>query len=259
MTNPVWDPQAYLRFEAERARPWFDLLARVEALDPRRVVDLGCGPGHLTADLARRWPGAEVLGFDSSAEMVARARAEVVVPRVRFEVVDARAWRAPEPVDVLVSNAVLQWIPGHVALLPSLVAQVAVGGWLAVQVPANFGAATHALVRELRARPGWVGRVPELVEPGSEPPQRYLEVLAGAGCRVDVWQTEYLHVLAGEDAVLRWMEGTGLRPVLQALGAAEAEEFRAQYGELLREAYPRRDFGTVLPYRRTFAVAQRVR
>ena len=250
----VWDPATYLRHVGERARPWVDLLARVPAGDPRLVVDLGCGAGNLTATLPARWPGARVVGVDASAEMLARAREAAGLEWVEA---DLRAWRPPGPVDVLVSNAVLHWVPGHLELLPRLVGFLAPGGWLALQVPANSAAPSHALLRQVLGSGRWAGRVPQVADAAAAEPAEYLEVLAGCGCEVDVWETTYLHVLAGEDAVLGWMRGAALRPVLSALEEAAQEELCAQYGALLRQAYPRRAVGTVLPYRRVFAVARR--
>ncbi|HEX6247161.1 MAG TPA: trans-aconitate 2-methyltransferase [Nocardioidaceae bacterium] len=255
MDEATWDPDRYLTFADERSRPFVDLVARIPARDVRRVVDLGCGPGNLTTMLARRWPDAAVLGLDASSEMVARARQEAV-PGVRFEVGDLREWRAEEPVDVLVSNATLQWVPDHLELLPQLFAQVAPGGWLAVQVPGNFDQPSHVLLRELAAGPRFVEYVGQVARPDAHDAQVYLEALLDLGCRVDAWETTYLHLLQGEDPVLRWVSGTGARPVLQGLPDDVREEFLAEYGRRLSEAYPRTPYGTVLPFRRVFFVAQ---
>ena len=256
-----WDPEQYLQFAAERGRPFGDLLARVGAEEPRTVVDLGCGPGNLTATLLERWPGATVAGLDSSPEMVADARAaHGGHDRLSFAVADLRDWRAAEPVDVLVSNATLQWVPGHLDLLPTLVEQVRPGGWLAFQVPGNFAERSHTAMAEVATSPRWAatfdGR--DRARPASEDPQTYLEVLAGLGSTVDAWETTYAHVLRGDDAVVRWVRGTGLRPYLQVLAdEAEREEFLADYRALLAPAYPQHSWGTVLPFRRIFVVAQR--
>jgi len=269
-TEPAaaWDPRQYGRYADERSRPFHDLLARVRATAPARVVDLGCGDGALTATLAARWPGADVVGLDSSAEMLATgdaARAAGVDLR-RGRIQD---WRPAGPVpfpptdphiDVLVSNAALQWVPGHADLLPGFVAALAPGGELAFQVPGNFGAPSHTLLADLRRSPRWrdrlgdaAGRAAAVHEPGE-----YVGLLAGLGCEVDAWETTYLHVLTGPDPVLEWVRGTALRPVLTALPAAEAAEFEAEYGALLREAYPPGPAGTVLPFRRIFVVARRL-
>ncbi|RZU34289.1 trans-aconitate 2-methyltransferase [Blastococcus saxobsidens] len=253
-----WHPGTYLRYAGERARPFVELLARVDAPSPHTVVDLGCGEGSLTASLAQRWPAARVTGVDSSPEMLAAA--SVVPGRVGFELGDVREWAPAEPVDVVVSNAVLHWVPDHPQLLTRWAAAVPPGGWLAVQVPGNFRAPTHALLAELCRSPGWADRLA-----GAAPrpdtvlePAGYADVLTGAGLVPDVWETTYLHVLQGEDPVLGWVRSTALRPVLGLLDDADARRFTEAYAAALRTAYPRRADGTtVLPFRRVFAVGHR--
>lgn len=267
---PTWDPERYGRFAAERARPFHDLLARVGGPPPRSVVDLGCGPGTLTRGLLERWPDAHVVGVDSSPEMVARARRLAGDPRTgaRLRVVEAdvRSWTPDAPVDVVVTNALLQWVPGHAALLAEWAGWLAPGGRLALQVPGNFDAPSHALLRRVARRPDYAPHLQGVLR-GAESvldAAGYAEVLAGAGCLPDAWETTYLHLLDpegehGDDAVLAWVRGTALRPVLDALDAVPdlREKFVAEYGALLREAYPRRPWGTPLPFRRVFAVARR--
>ena len=252
----MWDPQCYLEFADERARPFHDLMSRVGAQAPAEVVDLGCGPGNLTASLRQRWPNARVVGVDSSAEMVAAARE---VEGIEIVHADLRDWTPDRPVDVLVSNATLQWVPNHVGLLPKLVDAVAPGGWVSFQVPGNFAEPSHVLLNELADSPRWRDRIggQHLARPASYQPEEYLAVLAGLDCAVQVWETTYFHVLPGENAVLDWISGTALRPILDVLGEAERAEFTGEYGALLRAAYPRRSYGTVLPYRRIFAVAHK--
>lgn len=253
-----WDPHSYLQFGAERARPFGDLMSRVPAPDPELVVDLGCGPGNLTRSLAQRWPAATVEGIDASAAMVERARADGESERLRFRQGDLREWSPDRPVDVLTCNATLQWVPGHLSLMAQLLAGVRPGGWLAMQVPGNFGEPTHTTIVELLQSSRWRDRLSgvELERPQVEEPATYLVALVDLGCRVDVWETTYFQVLEGPDAVVRWMSGTGLRPVLSALDGDEQEEFLAAYRERVAPAYPERRHGTVLPYRRIFAVAQ---
>jgi trans-aconitate 2-methyltransferase len=256
----MWDPQQYDVYADERSRPFHDLLARVPARQPRRIVDLGCGTGALTATLAERWPEASVLGIDSSAEMLAEAAARELPGRLEFRLGTIEGWQPECPVDLLVSNAALHWAPGHGQLLGRLLSGLAAGGWLAFQVPGNFRSLPHATLAELCRSPRWRGRlgwVPDRAAAILEPAE-YLDRLSAAGCQVDVWETTYLHVLSGDDPVLRWMRGTALRPVLAALaGDPAAAEFEQEYGARLRAAYPSRPYGTVLPFRRVFVVARR--
>jgi trans-aconitate 2-methyltransferase len=262
----TWDPQQYRRFGGERSRPFYDLTSQIEATDPRSVVDIGCGPGELTAGLARRWPQADVLGIDSSPEMIEAAQRVLEAedtgpgdpPRLRFELMELHDWSPTEPVDVIVSNAVLQWLPDRDSLMLRFAGHLADGGSLAVQMPANYGQDAHRLMRELIGSAKWQPRLAQVqLTWQSGDPGAYLDLLANAGYTVDAWETTYLHVLAGDDPVLEWLKGTGLRPVLAALDEASRGEFLAEYGALLRAAYPRREYGTVLPFRRLFVVARR--
>lgn len=256
----MWDPGQYQRFADERGRPFFDLVGRIRAADPGYVADLGCGPGNLTAALAARWPAAEVVGVDNSSEMIGAARAEAArTPgRLSFLLGDVRNWEPARPVDVLVSNAVLQWVPDHLAVLTRWAGLLASGGWLAFQVPGNYDQPSHAILRELAASARWQPLLADAeLNRQSASPAEYLDLLARAGLEVDAWETTYLHVLHGEDPVLEWYRGTGLRPVLARLEPEQAQEFMADYARLTREAYPAAPYGTVLPFRRVFAVARR--
>lgn len=255
MSRDIWDPQAYAAYVDERSRPFFDLVQRIGAQNPAYVVDAGCGSGELTRALKERWPGAEVHGFDASTAMIARAGQ---ARGVRFEVAEATAWRPERPVDVLVSNALLQWIPDHRDLLERWVGLLASGGWLAFQVPGNFEAESHRLIRELCRQERWRDRLGELHQDRPvDDPREYLDRLAALGCRVDVWETTYTHLLQGEDAVLKWVYGTALRPILDRLDGAEAHEFTRELGRRLNKAYPRRAYGTAFPFRRIFVVAEK--
>ena len=249
-----WDPERYLAFADERGRPFVDLLARVAADAPGTVVDLGCGPGNLTALLAARWPGARVSGVDSSTEMVAKARA--AGSGVHYEVADLREWQADRPVDVLVTNATLQWVPGHLDLLPRLVEQVAPGGWLALQVPANFDEPSHTIRAALAAEEPYRDHTTGAAEPASHDPETYVAALSALGCTIDAWETTYLHLLTGDDPVFTWISGTSARPVLERLPDALREEFAEELRRRLRAAYPPQPYGVALPFRRVFAVAQ---
>lgn len=253
---PTWDPDTYLTYSEERGRPFAELLDRVRAEAPRRVVDLGCGPGQLTVGLAARWPTADVLGLDSSPEMIDAATAPAA-GRVRFELADAVRWEPAEPVDVIVSNATLQWIPAHRALFERWVGALAPAGWFAFQVPGNFGEPSHTLLRDLAAEPRFADATSGVEAPAAFDAATYLADLASLGCEVDAWETTYLHVLTGADPVFTWISGTGARPILQALSDEQREEFVPAYKAMLREAYPEQPHGTVLPFRRVFVVARR--
>ncbi len=263
---PVWDPDRYLRFADERGRPFVDLLARVGATAPRDVVDLGCGPGNLTVTLADRWPPARVTGIDSSEPMIEAARGRGDA-RVGFTTGDVRTWAPVGPVDVLVCNATLQWVPGHLELLATWLASLAPGGWLALQVPGNFDAPSHRALAELVASEPYARVLGTSTERAAAPgPAEYLDALVAAGIdlpgglAVDVWETTYSHLLPGPDPVLAWLSGTGARPAVQALAAADqdlADRFVDALAERLAEAYPPGPGGTVLPFRRVFAVAHR--
>ena len=284
MSRDVWDPEQYWAFSDERSRPFFELMGQVQASAPGQVVDLGCGNGELTATLTRRWPNAIVHGVDNSQEMIAAAEklAGPTTPeangvghhtatpmgQLSFSVGDLAAWEPERPVDVIVSNAALQWVPNHRELLPRWVAALNPGGWLAFQVPGNYDFPSHVILRELCQSPRWQERLSSTLRrhPVAEPGE-YLDLLAGLGCRVNAWETTYLQVLQGEDPVLEWVKGTTLRPVITKLtedekqaGLAEGElvnAFLAEYAQLLRDAYPATDHGTVFPFRRIFVVARR--
>jgi len=262
----VWDPGQYQRFSDERSRPFFDLLARVGAVDARYVADLGCGPGSLTAALARRWPGADVTGVDNSPEMIEAAAGPARPPgappgpaaRLSFVLADIREWQPARQADVLVSNAVLQWVPDQLAVVARWAGMLASGGWLAIQVPGNFDQPSHAILRDLAGSARWRPLLAGVeLNRQSASPAEYLDLLARAGCDVDAWETTYLHVLPGEDPVLEWYRGTGLRPALARLEPEQAARFLAEYGQRARSAYPAAPYGTVLPFRRVFAVARR--
>lgn len=263
----VWNPEQYGKFNDHRERPFADLMSRVGAIAPEVVVDLGCGPGSLTLGLAQQWPRARIVGVDSSTEMLDRARRGDDTERVEWVHADVESWDPAHlgaPIDVLATNALLQWVPSHRQLIPGWIDAIAPGGWFAMQVPGNFGAPSHRLLRELAAlSPRADELVPRLrgTESVSEPAV-YVALLAALGCKVDAWETTYQHVLdpAGDqdEPVLEWTRGTALLPVLDVLtGEVERAEFLRAYGEALVRAYPREPFGTVFPFRRIFAVAHK--
>ncbi|MCP2262450.1 trans-aconitate 2-methyltransferase [Streptoalloteichus tenebrarius] len=254
----MWDPDVYLTFADYRGRPFHDLLARVAAKDPRRVVDLGCGAGNLTRLLNERFPSAVVEAFDSSPEMVAKARTLGVDARVA----DVRDW-TPEPdTDVVITSAVLQWVPQHPELIRRWVAALPSGAWFAMQVPGNFRAPSHNAIVRLADTPEWRAELEGLYLLRTDAvlePTGYAQLFQESGCEVDAWETTYVHQLSGEDPVLRWVSGTALRPVRARLGEGERwERFLAELAPVLREAYPRQaDGSTWVPFRRVFAVAHK--
>ena len=255
-----WDPRKYTQFSSHRDRPFFDLTARIAADAPRRVVDLGCGPGTLTAALAARWPGARVTGVDSSQAMVEQARAMERTPEnLEFVRAGIEEWEPQAGTDVVVSNAALQWVPGHQELLRRWAKQLDAGAWLAVQVPGNFGAPSHSLMRELAASAQWAAKREGVLRHADavDEPEEYLGLLTEAGFEADVWETSYSQVLHGADPVLEWVRGTALRPVMDALTPEDFSRFEAEYAALLRGAYPERSWGTVFPFRRIFMVGQK--
>jgi trans-aconitate 2-methyltransferase len=258
----MWDAQQYLRFGGERARPFFDLIAQIGATSPGYVADLGCGPGNLTQVLARRWPDAEVVGVDNSAEMITAATADASTGagggQLAFVLDDVRDWRPARSPDVLVCNAVLQWVPDHHDLLLRWADLLAPGGWLAFQLPGNFDQPHQAIIRELAGSARWRDLLAgaELNRQAGDP-EEYAELLARPGYDVDAWETSYVHILPGENPVADWVKGTALRPVLAALDAEQAAAFLREYGELVRQAYKPRPFGTLFPFRRVFTVLHR--
>ena len=289
----MWDAGQYLRFGGERARPFFDLVAQVGATSPRYVADLGCGPGNLTAALAARWPDAAVVGVDNSPEMIDAANGAAgrdpaavsaagspgghggrespmrgvtggsspggnAVSNLSFALGDVRDWRPARPLDVLVCNAVLQWVPDHDGLLLRWADLLAPGGWLAFQLPGNFDQPSHAIVKEMAASPRWRGPLAgaQLNRQAGDPAD-YVALLARPGFGVDAWETSYLHILHGENPVLEWTRGTTLRPVLTALDEEQAAAFVREYGERLLAEYRPHPFGTIFPFRRVFAVVHR--
>jgi len=260
----MWDPKVYQRYGDERSRPFYDLTARVGCHTPVLIVDLGCGPGNLTVTLPQRWPGARIEGYDSSGEMIESASTlpEARSGQVKFAVGDVRAWAPSAETDVVISNAVLQWVPGHRELLRSWAGGLRTGAWLAFQVPGNFDAPSHQLLRELAGSPEWAGRISGLRDGGAVwEPVEYAGDLLETGCDVDAWETTYLHLLPvapdGPHPVLAWMEGTALRPVRAALADRPQDwaRFREQLQDRLAVAYPARQGVVGFPFRRIFVAA----
>jgi trans-aconitate 2-methyltransferase len=257
MADQDWDPTQYLRFTDERLRPALDLLAQIPLSAPTRVVDLGCGPGNVTAILRRRFPQASLLGVDGSPAMLEKAR--LAVPGARFIEGNFATWTPDGPApDLIYSNAALHWVGGHVEMFPRLLTLLAPGGILAVQMPAMHNAPLRALQYEVAAHGPWsellrkIGSAPPVLEPGD-----YWDLLRPHVAALDIWETIYLHVLKGKDAVGEWAAGSSLRPFLDPLPAELRPAFRQAYAEAVRPHYPRRPDGTtLLPFRRLFLLAK---
>jgi len=248
----TWNPQTYLAFADERTRPAAELLARVPDETPARVVDLGCGPGNSTALLRTRWVDAKIEGLDSSAAMLEQAKASGIA--ADWTLADLATWQAASPYDVIFSNATFQWLGDHETLLPRLMDYVKPGGTFAFQVPHNMDAPSHALMRETAA----AFDLTNVREVAVLDASAYYAILKPHAASVDIWETDYLHALKGDDAVYHWVSGTGLRPFVQALDGERRESFIADYKRRLNAAYPPRADGTTLfPFKRLFAVARK--
>lgn len=252
----MWNPEVYLSFADQRGRPFFDLLSRVKAEHPRRVADLGCGPGNLTVHLMQRWPDAVVEGLDSSPEMVQAALQRGVDARVG----DVSGWSPRPDTDVVLSNAALHWVPGHAELLVRWAGELSPGAWIAMQVPGNFNAPSHEAVKAVARREPFANLLRNLpFQTGTvvDTAAGYAGLLTDAGCTVDAWETTYVHELTGEHPVLDWITGSSLTAVKSRLSEQAWQQFRQQLIPLLDEAYPVRPDGrTFFPFRRVFVVAQ---
>jgi trans-aconitate 2-methyltransferase len=252
---PSWDAGQYLQFADERTRPCQDLINRIALPEPRSIIDLGCGPGNSTAKLMQRWPAAEITGMDSSPEMIAEAAKSY--PDLEWVNGDIATWKAENNYDLVFSNAALQWVPDHGAVFPRLVKQVAPGGALAIQVPANIEAPAHRLMRELAYSRPWRNHFPDKVrEWFVHEPAFYYDTVAPLVKRMDCWTTDYIHVMESPRSIVEWYKGTGLRPFLDLLSPGDQAQFLAEYQALLAMAFPHRADGRVLfPFLRMFLIA----
>ena len=250
-----WSAAQYLKFGDQRTRPAADLLARIPVEAPRRVIDLGCGPGNSTALLAARWPSTVLSGLDSAPDMLATARREH--PGITWIDGDIATWSPSARYDVVYSNAALQWVPDHASLFPRLLAAVAPGGALAVQMPRNGDAPAHRLIREVAADDRWATRLAAGFRAHVQTPRFYYDLLVSEARAVDLWETEYQHVLADPDAIIEWLKGSGLRPLLALLSTDEQTTFAARYRAALAEAYPAQADGRIIfAFRRLFLICR---
>ncbi|WP_017973887.1 trans-aconitate 2-methyltransferase [Actinopolyspora halophila] len=256
----MWDPETYLAFSDQRERPARDLLARMNHPAPGSVVDLGCGVGNLAPLLTRRWPAARLEALDSSPEMVRAAVAGGVQAQVR----DVRDWVPGADTDVVVCNAVLQWVPDHVELVRGWLDALPGGAVFGMQLPGNFHAPAHRAVYELASRAEWGEETGAALRNALRDPDRvvtpleYARALSGPNVLVDTWESTYVHRLHGRDPVLNWLRGTALRPVRALLDDRSWERFLEELAPMLRSAYPEEaDGSTWFPFRRVFAVAWR--
>jgi trans-aconitate 2-methyltransferase len=256
--NPAWDVAQYTKFADHRLRPALELFSRIQVDDPLVIHDVGCGTGDITRLMAERWPHAEVVGSDSSREMLAKA--SQMPSRVRWQQADVRHWRPDQPHDIIYSNAVLHWVGGHEDLLPRLVSFLAPGGVLAIQMPLSWDEPSHRSILD----------VLEQLDLGTDAlrrryrtspvaaPEWYLDLLYPLVDTVDVWTTRYFQLLRGDDPVVEWVRGTGLRPVIDELTPSELTLFMTTYRALMQEHYPKLTADlTVFPFPRLFILATR--
>lgn len=253
----TWDPTQYLAFGSERAQPALDLLARVPLEAPGSVYDLGCGAGNISRALQARWPGARITGIDGSPEMLERARTEST--GIDWVEADMNDWRPSAPADLVYSNAALHWLDDHEALFAHLMAQLAPGGFLAVQMPRNWLAPSHTNITETVQEGPWRERLEPLLRPSpSHAPDVYYDILAPLSASLAIWETEYCQVLEGENPVAEFVKGTQLKRFLDALDEPLRSEFEGAYRERILAAYPKRTDGkTLFPFRRLFILASR--
>jgi trans-aconitate 2-methyltransferase len=251
-----WDPAQYLKFVDHRLRPAIDLLNRIDLESPAEVYDLGAGAGNVTRHIRARWPNARIVGVDSSEAMLDKARA--TMPDVDWQPADLADWRPATPADLIYSNAALHWLGDHERLFPALLGMLKPGGVLAVQMPRNFNAPTHTLVADAARMGPWRAKLEPMLRPSPVAEAGfYYDLLAPRAAQLDIWETEYLQVLEGQDPVKEWIKGSWLGQFLDALDEPERSEFEAAYARLAAQAYPPRTDGkTLLPFRRLFIVAK---
>jgi trans-aconitate 2-methyltransferase len=252
----TWEPQTYLRYADIRFRAGLDLIARIPKLDYPVICDLGCGTGHLTGILADTFPNSKVTGIDSSPEMLSEAQREF--PGLDWQKGDIASWRPPAPPHLIYTNAALQWVPDHEALLPSLLSKLQPSGVFAMQVPRHFESPSHLGLKELVLQSDWCPTLEPLLLAPIPAPEVYWRWLSPHARNLDIWETIYLQVLDGKDPVVNFMRGTALRPFLSALPEHEGGKFIEAFAQRMATAYPPQANGqTLFPFRRLFVVAQK--
>jgi trans-aconitate 2-methyltransferase len=251
-----WSANQYLKFEDQRTRPASDLAAQIPLEAPRKVYDLGCGPGNSTEVLHKRFPKASITGVDSSPDMLEKARKRL--PDMTFVEADLNTWTPPADADVFYSNATFQWVPNHIPVLQRLLQALQEGGALAVQMPDNFNEPSHSSMRDVAKSGPWAAILKDAPRPLLPTVGVYYDALRPHCRYVDIWHTYYQHPLDGADAIIEWVKATGLRPFLDPLPDAQRAEFLAEYKARLIKAYPPQcDGKSLLRFPRLFMVAVR--
>jgi trans-aconitate 2-methyltransferase len=255
MTTSDWDATLYLNFGNERLRPALDLLAQIPSEDPKLIYDLGCGPGNATVHLKQRWPNARIVGIDSSADMIQKAKA--VNGDIEWQLADLNTWRPDAQADLLYTNATLHWLDDHETLLPALLDAVKPGGVMAIQIPNNFSAPSHTSIADVVREGPWQERLkPFQREHPVKEMGEYYQILRPHVTSLNMWETIYHQQLEGEDPVVTWTMSTMLRPLLDQLSESEGAAFVDDYRQRVRKAYPPRADGvTIMPFKRMFMIA----